>query len=198
MKKIIFLISFSIALTNCGQPSALLPSVSSSSSVDCSNDGCFSAAAKRVQGVITQRQVLPNYMKCLNLPIANVSEATKTTMNESVASLSLEGDVKDISAPLLMAITKVAGEICNDLIKYEKPNLTNRKFFPGYKLGTSNSQTYSFSNTLKTFASACWGRAATDDEVAGVIASYKTATQDTSEAIYACTVMLSSSQAIKF
>jgi hypothetical protein len=198
MKKIILFLSLPLLLTNCGQPSALVgknvsPSVTPT---DCSNDSCFTAKAVKVEGVISQRQLLPNYLKCLNLSAA--SATTVAAVNESIPSLSQEGAVADISAPLLMAVTKVAGEVCNDLINKEKTNLTARTFFPGYKLGTTNSQTYSFSTTLKSFATACWGRAATDEEVAVIVSSYATPTQDTVEALYACTAMLSASQAIKF
>lgn len=194
-----FLLALLIGAAACGQPKALLPkNTTVAPSTDCTATDCFSVKTQKVEGIISHRQFLPNFSKCLNLPRTQFSAATNTAMNESLNTFSLEGNVKDLSAPMLMAATKVVGELCRDLINYEKANPTNsnRTFFPGYALGVSNSQSYDFVKTAKAFADACWRRGATDAEIE-IVRTNAPTTKDTAEALFVCTAMLSSAQALR-
>lgn len=200
MMRSFFLLAVLATAVACGQPKALLPKDTSvNPSTDCTTTDCFAVKTQKMEGIISHRQFLPNFSKCLNLPRTQFSAATNTAMAESLNTFSLEGNVKDLSAPMLMAATKVVGEICRDLINYEKANPTNsnRTFFQGYNLGVTNSQTYDFVKTAKAFADACWRRSATDAEIAVVNDALTTKTKDTAEALFVCTAMLSSAQALR-
>ena len=204
MNELLFLLTLVLLTANCAKQKGLASGTSPIASTDCTGTSCYTVTTKKVEGVVTQRQLLPTYVKCTGLPPANVSATTTAAMSAAIPSLSTDGNISDISAPLLMAVTNVASEFCRDLIAYERPKTTGRVFFGGYSLkaGTTTAvagtQTYDLNASLKAFANACWGRAATDDEVKIVFDSLTTKTKDDAEALYACTAMLSSAQAIRF
>lgn len=209
MKLQYFILLFAILSTACGNQAAGRK-ISSLGSVDCVDSSCdgsgggptdggtFAIRTQKVEGVISQRQLLPNFQKCLNLQASQISATSKAAYKESIPSLSLEGQAKDVSAPMLMAITKVASEMCLDLINVEK-NSTNRKYFPGFTLGgsTANTQSFSLSSTLNTLGNACWGRNLTSAE-ASIISTELGTRKDLAGALFACTAILSSAQAIRY
>ncbi|MBY0315929.1 MAG: hypothetical protein K2Q26_10440 [Bdellovibrionales bacterium] len=202
MKSLMTLTALSLLLIGCGGPMALTPK--SNIFMD---PGGFKVVATKADAIISQRQVLPNFKSCLQLPEDKITNDTRLAVSNAMSSFSLTGSAETISAPMLMAFVKVAGELCDDVVSNEL-NTNQRRFFQGFNIGgTTNTQPFNIQSTIQKFANGCWGRAATTDEINVIIDSltsvgyYNSATLATSTskntAIYLCTTMLASSQAIK-
>lgn len=191
-----------IITIGCGQPKALQNSLNQLGSVTDPDTGdTLKVVPTKVESVISQRHFLPSFQKCLGLTDAQISARTKAAMNESISSLSLDGNVSTLSAPMMMSVVKIAGELCQDIVNLEINN-NQRKYFPGFNLGGStNSQSFNLSTTLQKFASSCWGRAATSDEIAVIVKNMTAVnlnvSKDKNAALFACTSALASSQTIR-
>lgn len=200
MKHFSFLIFSFFFVVGCGQNGA--KSSFNSSSIECTDDNCldgqtFPVKVQKVEGIVSQRQLLPNFQKCLDLP--SVSATSRAAFNDSLSNLSQEGKVADLSAPLMMAVTKVTSELCTDRINLEKTQST-RKFFSGYNLGgtVTNSEPFIFEKTINTLAVSCLGRALTDAETKIIKDEITETRKDSAAALFVCTAILSSVQAIRY
>ena len=188
-------------LAACGK-GPVARETSRSGSIECVDSDCrsgdtFTVKPQKVEGIVNQRQLLPHFQKCLNLTNSQVSATTKTTYKEAIGSLSLDGNAADLSAPMLMSITKVASEMCRDLINAETSS-NSRTYFPGFTLGSfSNTQAFDLAKTLNTLAIACWGRELSSKEKTIITDEIKTS-KNQNAALFACTAVLSSAQALRF
>ena len=159
-------------------------------------------AARKVVAVVSRTQLLPNYLSCTGLPAENVSNATREEVTNAASKMAEEGNVDKISAPMAMAFVKVGAEVCNDLISYEADQDT-RKFFMGFNIGgQGDNATADMSTSIRSLASACWGRAPNSTEVNMIINNINSTAlaNDTNRnaALYICTAVLGSSAAVKF
>ena len=163
-------------------------------------------ASSKVVAVISQNQILPNLQTCLGLSREQISNSTRTALQESIEGLAPEGEVDKISAPMLMSITKITAEVCNDLVNAEKAineSTASRKFFKGFNLANNNPGAGKEEDTVQRFAQACWGRLATEEELKIVKSSLNEVESianktNKDSALFICTAVLSSSQAIRF
>lgn len=196
----ILLSSFFILQSGCGafQASSSFSSFSITEPQQVSNS--------KVVAVVSQNQILPNLQSCLNLSRDQISNSTRTALNESIEGLAPEGEVDKISAPLLMAVTKVTAEVCSDLINVEKAideEKDSRTYFKGFNLLNNEAGNGKEEIAVQKLASSCWGRLATEDEVQLVKESLKDVSSianktNKDSALFICTAVLSSSQAIRF
>jgi len=157
---------------------------------------------RKVVAVVSRTQLLPNYLACTGLPADSVSNDTRNEVNDALGKMAEEGNVNDVSAPMMMAFVKVGAEVCSDLIDYEQ-GLESRKFFGGFNLNDSTAgQDFNLGRTVRSLASSCWGRAPTDAEVnlvsSNVAQTALADNQGSDLALYACTAILGSSAAVKF
>lgn len=156
----------------------------------------------KVVAVVSQNQILPNFQNCLKIPREKIRPATRAANKEVAESFAQEGEVEKISAPMLMAVTRVVSEICLDLITHENTS-TARTYFEGFDLNGTTQGTGDMDGTLRKLASSCWGREITETEknivkerMSSNTALNNKTNRDT--ALFSCTSLLSSSQAIKF
>lgn len=200
--RVLVIALFSTLLFACGNMEQR--QTSSGYTKECVDDACtsmFDVTMKKADRVISQRQVVPNFKKCLGLSNAQVSATTVAAYNGATSSLSLEGNPQDLNSAMLLAVTKVASEMCNDLINVEK-TVATRNYFSGFTLSGSGdgSQPFDQNKTLNKFSNACWGRDVTAEErqlfetkfTAGTI------TKDAKGALLLCTTMLSSAEALRY
>lgn len=207
--KILSLFMMSALLAGCG---AALQAQNSGSgggtSIECNDNNCFQAKPQKVESIMNHRQILPSMTKCMNLNTASMNSSTlsaynvaKAAFTESLPSFSLNGAAKDVSAPLMMSLMTVASEICTTRIEVEKSQNTGRQFFAGFNLNTSgannNTETISIDNTIQAMSRSCWGRDATAKEITA-IKNGITGQSSRLAALYACTAVLGSTQAIRF
>ncbi len=199
-----------VLLSACGQAGTAKSSSQQNScdTADCSNGSNsggsqeFEVKAQKTPGIISQRQLLPNFQNCLGMPDSAVSAATKAALAESISSLSQDGLVQDLNAPLMMSIAKITSELCQDLITNVEINSTTRKFFMGFSLSsnaaTNNAQIFDMNQTLSALSKACWGRDITANEKALITSKITAGAKDKPTAIFVCTAVLSSAQAVQF
>lgn len=197
----LWILFFALFLSACGNLESRKTTYSGTK--ECVDDNCtsmFDVSVRKADRVINQRQLLPNIRKCLGLTANQVSNTTINAHAAAVPSLSKDGEVKEVSSAMLMAITKVSSEACMDLINLEKNN-SQRSYFMGYNLGGTGdaAQSLNTERTLKKFAASCWGREITTSErqllQEKISSNFQTATQG---ALLLCTTILSSTDAIRY
>ena len=191
-----------IAISGCGKMYSQKRDFSSGGPAN-----LLSVAKTKVVAVISKHQLLPNYQRCLNkLPSSAITDNTRSALNDALPSLAAEGESSEISAPMLMAITQVASEVCEDLVDFENDQ-ANRKYFANFDLANTDSSAsasadQAVSTTIRTLTSSCWGRDATAEEVAKIQNGLQKTSLNNklnrSSALFVCTAVLSASAAIKF
>ncbi len=173
-----------------------------SGTTECVDAGCtavFDVEIKKADRIVNQRQIVPAFRKCLGLTPGQVSTTSTNAFDAVAASLSKEGETKEISSAMLMAVTKLASEMCTDLINVEKDS-SNRNYFMGYTLsgGGDGMQSYNLDKMLSKFSNNCWGRAVTTTErqfFEDVIAGFG---KSTPGALKLCTTILSSADTLRY
>lgn len=182
-------LSLTLSYTNCGQMGARGPA-----------SVILSLKAEKDVGVIKKSQVLVSFTRCLGLQDSELSAATIAAYRNNISAFSQTGTAGSVTAPMLMASITVAGEVCRDLIDVEGKR-TNRIFFPGFNLANGVQGTYVFSQTVHSFATACWGRPGTQTEVdtlAQALRDSNLYSQKTrSEALFLCTNILASADGLR-
>lgn len=201
MKSLYYLsqLIFILSLSACGGFSAH----KSGSATEGSTLEAHQVPSTKVVAVVSQNQILPNFQSCLGLSREQISEPTRLAHKESIESLSPEGEVDKVSAPMLMAVTKITSEICSDLIKVENDQSSNRKYFQNFNLANSDEGSGSVDSSINNLAASCWGRIPTPEElniINSSILQVDTLANKTNKdaALFICTAVLSSSQAIRF
>lgn len=144
-------------------------------------------------------QVLENMASCTNLGHLGLS---RRTMDENAArspSFSQYGYVGDVTSAMMMGVTALAVEVCNDLANKERDIAsTNRLIFNDFNFATDVSNS-DIDNALTRMARSCWGRNPTDEERA--IVREEVLALGTNDARYkaiaVCTSVLASLDGIK-
>jgi len=141
------------------------------------------------------KQILDHYNSCLGY--GAVSSRTSAMWEEKKGTISENGKVKSLTAPMLVAATSIAGEVCKDLVDTEKNA-------PRLMLGINfNSQDLPSSNNIKAairrLARSCWARdedpfesQIIEDSLYQTFGTTAEASKSEKSMIYLCTAMLSS------
>lgn len=158
--------------------------------------------AEKSLTVATQNQILISYARCLNLRDEQLRPQTIATFNSVKSSFSSTGMAHSVTAPMMMSSISVTSEICLDLIDSE--NLKSDRFFlRGFNLGgpSTDAVPYDLEYTIQSFATSCWSRAATPQEIKIMSESLDSAgikgQKSRAEALFICTNILASADAIK-
>lgn len=101
-----------------------------------------------------------------------------------------------------MAVTQLAGAVCQDLIDYEI-TLPEKNYFTSFNLdGASESAEDLLKNDISKIAGSCWGRRPASSEVDLVVEKFKGNASggvlDSSGALFLCTVLLSTADIILY
>lgn len=149
----------------------------------------------------------------LQTGLATVSARTLTANTNAKAKITETGKADSVNAPMWMAVTNLASEVCLDLITDEKAKAaTARRFFGqvDFTRAPSSFTSETKSDMIRRMARNFWGRNETVAEKtvlvssldAAVADSRRTGANDAAETedilIYTCTAMLSSLNAITF
>lgn len=150
-------------------------------------------AGSETTSIVYGRQVLDNMVAC-----TGVGEPSATTLAEwenRSASLSEYGFANQVSAPMMMGIAAVAGEVCNDLVLKESRtvNSDDRFFFKNVDLDGNSMSRADLEDAVDLIGISCWQRNPSSDEIAEIVDSVDDMQVDNElAAISACTAMLSS------
>lgn len=160
---------------------------------------------KAVTGIAKQSQIFPALQSCLALPDSAVSAQTKSVYQTIKSNFSAEGNLNDVNAPMLMALTQLAGEFCSDTIKFEVTG-SSRNFFGRFDIypatgpvtvtgGDQQVEKPSIEATISKLAKSCWGREPMKFEVETIRESFAKSSvgsnNDKASALFLCTLTLS-------
>lgn len=131
---------------------------------------------------------------------SKISQSTRDVFNQRYSSLSKEGYVGDVNSAMMMGVSAIAVEFCNDVVNFEASlPLLNRVFFNSVDLSAQAMSTAQISNALRTVALSCWGRDATQNEINIVTEElgYMGAIDNRTRAISICAAALASLDGLK-
>lgn len=142
-------------------------------------------------GLAKQTQLLPAFQRCLKLSDADISAQTKSVFKTVKLSLSAEGKMQDLNAPMLMALTQLAGEVCSDRFELEVRTGV-REFFGRFG---GPEPVPSLEDSIAKFARSCWGREAMGFETRKIAELFANSSagqgSDKGAALFLCTLTLS-------
>ncbi len=125
--------------------------------------------------LIYNKQIMDNMVGCTG--IGSPSAATLAEWSNRQSSFSEYGYATDVTAPMLMAITALSGEICNDLLSAEAPlPQASRRIFNSvdFTAGPGSFQAAQVADVARRIARSCWARNEEVDEL-GIINEEATA-----------------------
>lgn len=149
----------------------------------------------------------------LQTGLATVSARTLTANTNAKAKITETGKADSVNAPMWMAVTNLAGEVCLDLVTDEKAKAaTARRFFGQVDFTRAPASFTSDikSDLIRRMARNFWGRNETVAERTVLVSSLDSAIADARRTnvndatetedilVYTCTAMLSSLNAITF
>jgi hypothetical protein len=143
--------------------------------------------------MVYSKQVLDHMVSCSGVGIP--SDATMATWATKKGAVSIDGSILTITAPMLMAVTTIAGDVCRDLINQEK---TAPRIFNGVNWsGTALPADGVLNDSIRGLALSCWPRMEEDAErqiiMDAVKSEFGSGSINMSEAyLFLCTSMLSS------
>lgn len=188
---------------------------SKSFSTGSSSDGGTSAAAgggattggggvpiipgARTVSIVNSKQVVDQLSSCSGL--ASPSGTTMAMYEQKKGAISTYGSASTVTGPMMMAVTSIAGEICNDLIDQEAAS--GQRLFVGFNMSANAMPNNSLlSDAITRMALSCWQRNETSTErqvVLDMVSSSVGGTEamaSRKSALMICTSMLSSLDAL--
>jgi len=143
--------------------------------------------------VVYNKQVLDHLVSCSGVGVP--SDATQATWSAKRGAISIDGTVLTITAPMLMAVSTIAGDVCRDLIDQEKlsPRLFNNVNWSATALPADNA----LYDAIRGLALSCWQRQEDNMEqqviIDAVKSEFSSGNIDPSTAyLFLCTSMLGS------
>ena len=141
------------------------------------------------------KQIVDQLSSCVGL--AQPSDATLAMYEQKKGAVSTYGYANTVTSPMMMAVTSIAGEVCNDLINQEVK--TGARIFSGFDMSSNNlPNTSLISDSISRMALSCWQRRETSVErelVLNMVQASVVATENSAarkSALLVCTSMLSS------
>lgn len=141
------------------------------------------------------KQIVDQLSSCVG--VAQPSDATLAMYEQKKGAVSTYGYANTVTSPMMMAVTSIAGEVCNDLINQEVK--TGARIFSGFDMSSNNLPNVSLiSDSISRMALSCWQRRETSVErelVLNMVQSSVVATENLAarkSALLVCTSMLSS------
>lgn len=165
----------------------------SSTAADANDSGYQINPDAETLSMVYNKQVLDHLVSCAGVGIP--SDETLATWTSKRGAVSIDGTVLTITAPMLMAVTTISGDVCRDLITQEKtsPRLFNNVNWSATALPSDTA----LRDSIRGLALSCWQRPEEDLEqqivMDAVRSEFTTGTINVSDAyLFLCTSMLSS------
>ena len=115
--------------------------------------------------VTDSEKLLPSLVSVVG--VGRPSSRTLTAYRNERARVSETGDAESVNAPMWLAVTNVAGEVCWDLIAQEKPiPAAQRRIFSliDFTKGPKEIADAATSDVVRRLARSAWARNETDEE----------------------------------
>lgn len=153
----------------------------------------------RTVSLVYSKQVVDQLTSCSGLAVP--SEKTVAMYEQKKGSISTYGTANTVTAPMMMAVASIAGEICNDLIEQE--NKLGGRLFAGFNMAANAlPSSAQLSDSISKLAVSCWQRNESSSERQLLLDMVSTSVgtgemQATRKAaLLVCTSMLSSLDAL--
>lgn len=152
--------------------------------------------------LVYSKQVLDQMTTCAG--VSRPSDTTLAMYDQKKGAVSVYGTANTITGPMMMAVTSIAGEVCNDLLNQEATATSSRIFAFNDKNFSTNMlpSTTEMNDAISRLGLSCWQRIPDSNERA-VISSMIADTikngdskASRSAALMICTSMLSSLDAL--
>ena len=111
--------------------------------------------------LVYSNQVLSQLSSCVG--VAQPSDATNAMYDQKKGAISVYGTADTVTAPMMMSIISIAGEVCNDLINQEIAN-GNRIFMNMDLKASSLPSEAVLGDAAARLALSCWQRRETSSE----------------------------------
>ncbi len=116
----------------------------------------------KTAAMVYGNQILDHLLACAG--VASPSDGTLTVWRAKKGSISETGAYDSITAPMLMAVTSIAGEVCNDLVEIEAAVGGDQRRIFNIVDFDSDRLSAGFDESLRKLARSCWLREETDEE----------------------------------
>lgn len=138
-----------------------LDSGTSDSASSTDEDGEIINPNTKTVSLVSSNQTLSHLSTCLG--VKTPSAETVALYEAKKGAISVSGAAKTVTPPMMMAITNIAGEICNDLINQEVAS--GERMFVGINMSANQLPSSSdLQNAISRLALSCWNRYETSDE----------------------------------
>lgn len=185
----------------CGQFESLNDNQASlQSGLSCGTEGIEKIEpipGRKTASIVYGKQVLDNMVACTG--IGRPSPQTLQEYEDRKASFSEYGYATQVSAPMLMGIAAVAGEVCNDLITQEdgQSDFQARRVFRSVDLAGASASSSELESALELLAVSCWQRMPDESEKQSIVDGVRDIGGNArTSALTMCTTVLSSLSAI--
>lgn len=187
-----------------GCSGAFVPKDLSDNSTNTSNsasseDDDFIPGAKTAS-VVYANQVLEHLTGCAG--VTTPSTGTLSVYENKKGAISVTGAANTVTSPMMMAITSIAGEVCNDLINQESG--ATKRIFKNFDMTASRLPADAdMKDAVTRLALSCWQRQDDNTERQVLLDSIYNSVGATEamasrkSALMACTSVLSSLDALK-
>lgn len=163
-----------------------------------SSDITVISGAKTVS-LAYSKQIVDQLSSCVG--VAQPSDTTLAMYEQKKGAVSTYGYANTVTSPMMMAVTSIAGEICNDLINQEVQS--GQRLFVGFDMAASSLPNSSqIADSISRMALSCWQRNETSTERSLLVdlvnssVSPNEALAGRKSALLICTSMLSSLDAL--
>lgn len=161
-------------------------------------DGDRIVLNEKTVSTVYSKQVLDNMVSCLG--IGQASNSAKEIFENMKQSVSERGKAKELTPPMLMGITSLAGEVCQQLVDQEKA-LSEKRIFSGFDFNSGSVGDSDVSAAVTRLARSCWLRNETNSEnnaiLDSVYDSFGSNLDPEDVAVYTCTAVLASFDSIQ-
>jgi hypothetical protein len=155
----------------------------------------------KTASVVYAKQALDQLTSCAG--VRAVSDDTIRMYDSKEGSISAYGDFNSVTAPMLVAITNISGEVCDDLIDQEvrlDATGTNARIFRGIRMVNSDVRSDSglYVEAIQKLALSCWHKQASNQEITEIVALLDTvpmtanAASNRRKSLLLCTAVISS------
>lgn len=153
----------------------------------------------RTVSIVYSKQVVDQLSSCSGL--AAPSATTMTMYEQKKGAISTYGAANTVTAPMMMAVTSIAGEICNDLINQEVS--VGQRLFVGFNMSANVlPNDTQLADAITRLSLSCWQRNESSGERQALLnlvnssVGASEANASRKAALMICTSMLSSLDAL--
>jgi len=159
---------------------------------------------QKTTSIVYSNQILRNMASVTGVSIEAGGDAEQY-WRDKFDVFSEDGSATSVTGPMLLSISGLAAEVCDNLIGQEQliTNVADRRFFPSINFAgdSSDLDAVKISDVVRRMARSFWGRNETSSELSMIVSGANSGLANNGNTsawmLYVCTGMLSSLDAIQ-